>query len=75
MTLGLGFVHARLTTTGEALPRIPPLRGTLNLDIPYGGFTLSWSDRVPVDTRASVEKNGSEPYIAQESRMSQGYGI
>ena len=45
MTLGLGFVGLRLTTLGEALPRIPPLRGTLNLDIPHGGFTLSWSDR------------------------------
>ena len=48
MTLGLGFVDARLTTTGEALLRIPALRGTLNLDIPYGGFTLSWGDR-PLD--------------------------
>ena len=41
LTLGLGYVDARLTTTGEALPRIPPLRGTVDLDIPYGGFTLS----------------------------------
>ena len=41
LTLGLGYVDAHLTTTGEALPRIPPLRGSLELDIPYGGFTLS----------------------------------
>ena len=41
LTLGLGYVDARLTTTGEALPRIPPLRGTVDLDIPYGGFTLT----------------------------------
>ena len=41
LTLGLGYVDARLTTTDEALPRIPPLRGTLELDIPYGGFTVS----------------------------------
>ena len=40
-TLGLGYVDATLTTTGEPLPRIPPLRGTLSLDLPYGGFTLS----------------------------------
>ena len=40
-TLGLGRVDARLTATDEALPRIPPLRGTLRLDVPYGGFTLS----------------------------------
>ena len=40
-TLGVGYVDATLTATGEPLPRIPPLRGTLSLDIPYGGFTLS----------------------------------
>ena len=39
-TLGLGYVDASLTATGAALPRIPPLRGTLSLDIPYGGFTV-----------------------------------
>ena len=45
-------VHdARLTTTGEALWPIPPLRDTLNLGISYGGFTMSWSDRgITVDT-------------------------
>ncbi len=41
VTLGMGRVDAKLTQTGEALPRIPPLRGTLSLDVPYGGFTLS----------------------------------
>ena len=40
-TLGLGRVDARLTATDEALPRIPPFRGTLSLDMPYRGFTLS----------------------------------
>ena len=40
-TLGMGRVDARLKATGEALPRIPPLRGTLSLDVPYRGFTLS----------------------------------
>ena len=40
-TLGVGYVAATLTATNEPLPRIPPLRGTLSLDIPYGGFTLS----------------------------------
>ncbi len=38
---GVADVDARLTATGEALPRIPPLRGTLSLDMPYRGFTLS----------------------------------
>ena len=40
-TLGLGRVDANLTATDEALPRIPPLRGTLSLDLPYRGSTLS----------------------------------
>ena len=40
-TLGLGYVDAKLTATNEALPRIPPLRGTLSLDIPYRGLTVS----------------------------------
>ncbi len=40
-TLGLGYVDARLTATNQPLPRIPPLRGTLQLDIPYGDFTVS----------------------------------
>ena len=40
-TVGMGYVDARLTATNEPLPRIPPLRGTLSLDVPYGGFTLS----------------------------------
>ena len=40
-TLGIGYVDATLTAINEPLPRIPPLRGTLSLDLPYGGFTLS----------------------------------
>ena len=40
-TLGLGYVNATLTTTGEPLPRIPPLRGTLSLEIPVRGLTIS----------------------------------
>ena len=40
-TLGLGLVDATLRPTGEPLPLIPPLRGTLRLDVPYGGFTVS----------------------------------
>ena len=40
-TLGVGRVDARLRTTDEALPRIPPLRATWSLDLPWRGFTLS----------------------------------
>ena len=40
-TLGIGYVNAALTSTGEAVPRIPPLRATLNVDIHAGALTLS----------------------------------
>ncbi len=40
VNVGVGFVDAELNT-GEALPRIPPLRGRVSLDLPYRGFTLS----------------------------------
>ena len=40
-SLGIGYVNATLTSTGEAVPRIPPLRATLSVDIPYGAFTVS----------------------------------
>ena len=40
-SLGIGYVNATLTATNEAVPRIPPLRATLSVDIPYGAFTVS----------------------------------
>ena len=41
MKAGVGSVNAKLTSTGESLPRIPPLRGQLSLDVPIGGLTVS----------------------------------
>lgn len=40
-SLGIGYVNATLTSTNEAVPRIPPLRATLSIDVPYGAFTVS----------------------------------
>ena len=65
LTLGLGYVDARLTTTSEALPRIPPLRGTLNLDIPYGGFTLS----------PQVEFAGRQADVFRGETETEGYSV
>lgn len=63
LNLGLGLVDAELTTTNEALPRIPPLRGQLSVDVPYRGFTITpeWifsskQDRV---FREETETDGS----------------
>jgi len=39
--LRLGMVDATLTATDEPLPRIPPLRGQLSIDIPHGGLTIT----------------------------------
>ena len=41
VNIGGGMVNAELTDTHEALPRIPPLRGQVSVDIPYRGFTIS----------------------------------
>ncbi|MEE2792395.1 MAG: TonB-dependent receptor [Acidobacteriota bacterium] len=41
VNVGLGLVDAELTTSREPLPRIPPLRGRLSLDLPYKGLTIS----------------------------------
>ena len=41
VNLGFGFVNAKLLTTSEALPRIPPLRGSVSIDIPYRGLTVT----------------------------------
>ncbi len=65
LTLGLGYVDARLTTTGDALPRIPPLRGTLSLDMPYGGFTLS----------PQVELAGRQADVFRGETETDGYSV
>ena len=41
VNLGLGFVDAELTSTNEALPRIPPFRGSVSVDFPYRGFSFT----------------------------------
>ena len=41
VNLGLGAVDAELRDTNEPLPRIPPLRGQVSVDIPYRAFTIS----------------------------------
>ena len=40
-TLGIGYVSATLTSTNEAVPRIPPLRATMSVDMHYGALTVS----------------------------------
>lgn len=37
----VGLVRARLTASGEHLPRIPALQGRLELEIPWGQMTIS----------------------------------
>ena len=37
----IGMVRARLSDSGEHLPRIPPLQGRLELEIPIGQLTIS----------------------------------
>ncbi len=37
----VGYVEATLTSTGESLPRIPPLKGRVGVELSVGGFTLT----------------------------------
>ncbi len=41
LSAGLSYVRARLTDTDEALPRIPPFQGRVELGIKAGAFTIT----------------------------------
>ncbi|MBC8030068.1 MAG: TonB-dependent receptor [Pyrinomonadaceae bacterium] len=41
LNLGADYVNAELTSTGTPLPRIPPLRGRVGLEIRYKGLLLN----------------------------------
>ena len=76
-TLGIGYVNAALTSTNEAVPRIPPLRATLHVDIHAGAFTLSpeltvtarqdrvFRDETPTDGYALVNLDASYVWPGQ----------
>ena len=39
--VGVGLVDADLITTNEPLPRMPPLRGSVSIDVPYRSLTVT----------------------------------
>ena len=41
LNLGMDYVDAKDTDTGTYLPRIPPLRGSIGLDLRKGGFRVA----------------------------------
>ncbi len=41
LNLGLDYVNAELTSSGTPLPRIPPLRGRVGLELRYKGLLLN----------------------------------
>ena len=63
--LGIGLVNAELTTTGEALPRIPPFRGQFSLDIPIQQFTFT-----PKWTFAARQSR-----VFRDETMTDGYSV
>ena len=71
VNLGLGLVDAELTSTNEALPRIPPLRGQLSVDLPYRGFTVTpeWIFAVKQD-RVFREETKTDGYSVLNVRAS-----
>jgi iron complex outermembrane recepter protein len=40
VNLGAGYVNAQVRDTGEALPRIPPLRATIGLEVPWRNLRI-----------------------------------
>jgi len=71
VNLGLGMVNARLTETNEPLPRIPPLRGRVSVDIPYQRFTISpeWTFAARQDRvfRNETQTNGASVFHLKTS--------
>ena len=49
----IDMVDTELAATGGALPRIPPLRGTMGLDFHYGGFSIG-PEVVLADSRDDI---------------------
>ena len=41
LSASAGLVDATLSETGEPLPRIPPLQGTLSIEFPFRGLTIT----------------------------------
>lgn len=62
---GIDLVQARLTETGMPLPRIPPLRGRLGLELRRGGFSL----------RPEFLLAGSQTEIFPTETPTAGYGV
>jgi len=63
--VGVGLVNAQLASTGESLPRIPPLRGQLSVDVPYANFTFS-----PEVIIAAQQKN-----VFRNETATNGYSV
>ena len=59
VNLALDAVDTELKTTSETLPRIPPLRGTIGLDIRYGGLSVK-PELVLADRRDDVFSTETE---------------
>jgi iron complex outermembrane receptor protein len=57
--VSLSHVRARLTESGEALPRIPPFRGRLGLDVRRGALTIS--PEVVFSARQAAVSRGETP--------------
>jgi iron complex outermembrane receptor protein len=62
---GFGLVDARLTATDEALPRIPPLKGRVSVDIPYQGLTISPEVILAADQRR----------VSRDETTTDGYSV
>ena len=71
LDIGVGYVDAKLTQADEPLPRIPPFRGSVGLDVNYRGLSVKpevvlaaaqdrvYGDETPTDGYAVLNVTGS----------------
>jgi iron complex outermembrane receptor protein len=83
--VGAGYVSARLTETDEPLPRIPPFHARIEVEIPYGGFTVKpevilasaqndvYRNETPTDGYAVFNLNGS--YILPRRHLAHIFSV
>jgi iron complex outermembrane receptor protein len=65
LNLGLDYVNAELRSNGEPLPRIPPLRGRVGLDLRFGGLSI----------RPGLRLANQQDRVFETETRTAGYGV
>jgi iron complex outermembrane receptor protein len=65
LNLGLDYVNAELRNNGEPLPRIPPLRGRIGVDLRFGGLSI----------RPGLRLANQQDRVFETETRTAGYGV